>query len=53
LRNRIARPIDGLPAGHLARVEGEREIARLEQLGVSGETRGRAGEDAGRPMPLA
>jgi hypothetical protein len=51
LRNRIARLIDGLPAGHPARMEGEREIARLEQLGMSGETRGRAGGDAGRPMP--
>jgi hypothetical protein len=51
LRNRVARLIEGLPAGHPARVEGEREIARLERLGFSGETRGRAGEDAGRPMP--
>lgn len=51
LRNRIARLIQSLPEGHPARVEGEREIARLESLGVSGEVRGRAGEDAGRPMP--
>ena len=40
LRNRIAKLIAGLPAGHPARREGEREIARLELLGVAGETRG-------------
>lgn len=44
LRNRIRNLIGDLPAGHPARVEGEREIARLEQLGVSGETRGEAAE---------
>ena len=42
LRNRIANLIAGLPAEHPARVEGEREIARLERLGFSGETRGEA-----------
>jgi len=40
LRNRIAKLITGLPAGHPARREGEREIARLQELGFSGETRG-------------
>ncbi len=40
LRGRIARLIAALPADHPARTEGEREIARLERLGVSGETRG-------------
>ena len=35
LRNRIARLIAGLPADHPARVEGEREIARLDALGVA------------------
>jgi hypothetical protein len=44
LRERIARLIAGLPADHAARVEGEREIARLERLGFVGETRGEAGE---------
>lgn len=44
LRARIARLIAGLPPGHPARVEGEREIARLERLGLVGETRGEAGE---------
>lgn len=51
LRNRIARLIEGLPADHQARVEGEREIARLEQLAVSGESRGQRGDEHERPMP--
>jgi hypothetical protein len=51
LRNRIARLIAGLSADHPARVEGEREIARLERLGFSGETRGQAGEAGERPLP--
>lgn len=51
LRNRIARLVAGLPAGHPARVEGEREIARLEQLSVSGEWRGERGDGDERPMP--
>ena len=57
LRNRIAKLIAGLPADHPARVEGEREIARLERLGFSGETRGEAGRaaasDALPPLPVA
>jgi hypothetical protein len=32
LRNRVARLIHGLPEGDPARAEGERQIARLEQL---------------------
>jgi hypothetical protein len=44
LRERIARLIADLPPGHPARVEGEHEIARLERLGLVGETRGEAGE---------
>ncbi len=44
LRNRIAKLIRGLPAGHPARVEGEREIARLTALGLEGELRGHAAE---------
>ena len=51
LRNRIARLIAELPDGHPARVEGEREIARLERLGLSGETRGERGNEGGRPLP--
>jgi hypothetical protein len=50
LRNRIANLIGDLPADHPARVEGEREIARLERLGVSGETRGAAGDPGERAL---
>ena len=32
-------------------MEGEREIARLERLGISGETRGEAGGTGERPLP--
>ncbi|MDP2711694.1 MAG: hypothetical protein Q8O56_10795 [Solirubrobacteraceae bacterium] len=44
LRNRIAKLVRGLPAGHPARIEGEREIARLTELGLLGELRGHAAE---------
>lgn len=50
LRNRIARLIEGLPPGDPARVEGEREIARLTALGLSGEIRGHQGEDGLPPL---
>ena len=43
LRNRIARLIADVPAEHPARVEGERQIARLTELAAhSGEPRGAA-----------
>jgi hypothetical protein len=51
LRNRIAKLIADLPAEHPARVEGEREIARLERLGFTGEVRGQAAEEGERPLP--
>lgn len=51
LRERIVRLIAGLAADDPARREGEREIARLEQLGVSGETRGEAGTEDEQPLP--
>jgi hypothetical protein len=51
LRNRIAKLIDPLPADHPARVEGEREIARLEALGFTGEVRGHEGEEGLPPLP--
>jgi hypothetical protein len=51
LRNRIANLIAELPSGHPARLEGEREIARLQQLGFSGETRGEGAAEGERPMP--
>ena len=40
LRERIRRLIRELPAEHPARVEGEREIARLDALALAGEVRG-------------
>jgi hypothetical protein len=51
LRNRIAKLIASLDADHPARVEGEREIARLERLGFSGETRGEGAAEGERPLP--
>jgi hypothetical protein len=51
LRNRIASLIAGLPADHAARVEGEREIARLQQLALRGEDRGEGGDTGERPLP--
>jgi hypothetical protein len=40
LRERIRRLIAPLPSDHPARLEGEREIARLDTLAVAGESRG-------------
>ena len=51
IRNRIARLIGGLPPDHPARIEGEREIARLERLGFGGEFRGLQHEDGIEPLP--
>lgn len=51
LRNRIARLIEPLEPGDPARIEGEREIARLEALGLSGEVRGHEGEQGFAPLP--
>ena len=51
LRNRIANLISDLPPEHPARVEGEREIARLQDLGVRGETRGEGLVEGERPLP--
>jgi len=43
LRSRIATLIAGLPADHPARVEGEREVARLDEVALGGERRGKEG----------
>lgn len=44
VRNRVRRLIEPLPAGHPARAEGERTIARLEELSKhSGDPRGTLG----------
>jgi len=43
--------IRGLDPDHPARLEGEREIARLERIAYVGEVRGQPGEDGERPLP--
>ena len=43
LRTRIRALIKDLPAGHPARIEGEREIARLDEIAFDGEIRGHCG----------
>jgi hypothetical protein len=45
LRNRIAKLIRDLPEDDPARRLGLQEIARLERLGFTGETRGEQGQD--------
>jgi len=51
LRERIHALIRGLPADHPARVEGEREIARLNRIAFSGEVRGHQAEPGLEPLP--
>jgi hypothetical protein len=50
LRERIRRLIRNLPAGHPARLEGEREIARLDRLAFDGEVRGHQAEPGLDPL---
>jgi hypothetical protein len=51
LRERIRRLIRGLPPDHPARVEGEREIARLDRIAFTGEVRGHQAEPGLEPLP--
>jgi hypothetical protein len=51
LRNRIRHLIAGLDEGHPVRVEGEREIARLDTLAFQGEVRGGKAEPGLKPLP--
>jgi hypothetical protein len=51
LRERIARLIAGLSPAHPARVEGEREIARLEAIALEGEIRGESPAPGESPLP--
>jgi hypothetical protein len=51
LRERIRKLIRGLPEDHPARIEGEREIARLDALAFSGEVRGHEAEPGLEPLP--
>ena len=50
IRNRIRKLINDLPPDHPARVEGEREIARLETIALRGEVRGENAEPLD-PLP--
>jgi len=51
LRERIRALIRGLPPDHPARVEGEREIARLDKIAFVGEVRGHDPEPGLDPLP--
>jgi hypothetical protein len=51
LRSRIRALIRDLPAGHPARILGEREIARLDGIAYTGEVRGHPAEDGLAPLP--
>lgn len=51
LRTRIRKLIKDLPADHPARIEGEREIARLDEIAFDGEIRGHAAEPGLTPLP--
>jgi hypothetical protein len=51
LRERIRALIRDLPEGHPARGQGEREIARLDQIAYAGEIRGHAAEPGLSPLP--
>lgn len=51
LRNRIQHLVGGLPQGHPVKVEGEREIARLNEIAVTGEVRGGKPEPGLKPLP--
>jgi hypothetical protein len=51
IRNRIRMLIQDLPAEDPARIEGEREIARLDRIAFEGEHRGHPGQDGERPLP--
>src|SRR2546423_6408170 len=50
-RERIRALIKDLPPGHPARIEGEREIARLDRIAIAGEIRGHGAEPGLAPLP--
>ena len=51
LRNRIRKLIDPLPLDHPARVEGEREIERLNEVALGAEARGPAAPEGEDDLP--
>lgn len=50
LRERIRHLIAPLPSEHPARIEGEREIARLDRIAFAGEVRGHGAEPGLDPL---
>ncbi len=50
LRERIRALIRGLPGDHPVRIEGEREIARLNKIAFVGEVRGHPAEPGLEPL---
>ena len=50
LRERIRALIRALPPEHPARIEGEREIARLNRIAFAGEVRGQPAEPGLEPL---
>jgi hypothetical protein len=50
LRERIKALIRGLPPEHPARLEGEREIVRLDKIAYVGEVRGHVAESGLTPL---
>ena len=51
LRERIRALIKALPPEHPARIEGEREIGRLDTIAYKGEVRGHGPEPGLAPLP--
>jgi hypothetical protein len=51
IRQRISALIADLPSDHVARIEGERELTRLNKLAFGGEVRGHAPEEGLEPLP--
>jgi hypothetical protein len=51
LRERIRALIKPLPPDNPARIEGEREIARLDKIAFAGEVRGHPAEAGLTPLP--
>jgi hypothetical protein len=50
IRTRLRVLAAGLPAAHPARIEAEREIARLDTIAFDGEIRGHAAEEGLTPL---
>ena len=51
IRNRVKTLVAGLPADHPVRLYAAAEMAKLEQLGFTGEVRGTPEQDGMRELP--